>query len=179
MIIGVDIDGVISDIVLSLNKELEKLGYVNYDYSDWLTTVHNCDLSDSIFQNPLFWKNMKPFDDAWHQLNHWWSLGHDVYLVTSRRSEVSMSALDSWLNSWNILHNNYYFTDMGSKYDKLKELNVDFMIEDNHNEAMMLNEKGIRCFLRRAWYNSECWGDLETIGSLYDLIIDDNKIKKV
>lgn len=173
MNIGLDIDGVITDICLSLNNELEKLDYVDFDYSKWLLTVHNCELSDSIFSKKLFWKNLKPFYDSWHQINNWWSLGHDVFLITSRRSEASMETLEPWLDSWKILHSGFYFTEMGKKIDKIKDLNIDFMIEDNPYEAMTIEENGTKCLIRRSWYNSDFWEDFESIGTLFDV-----KLKK-
>lgn len=176
MIIGVDIDGVISDIAGSLNKELEKLGHNNYDYSHWLTTVHECELSNSIFLNKLFWKNLKPFHDSWHQLNNWWGNGNDIYLVTARRSEYSISVLEDWLNSWNIFYNRFFICDMGDKISVLKSLKADFMIEDNPHEAMKIDSSGIRCILRRSWYNSDFWGEIESIGNLFDLEISGDKL---
>jgi uncharacterized HAD superfamily protein len=179
MIIGLDIDGVISDIVARLNDELASRSYDDYDYSNWLCTIHNCGLSDEIFSNPLFWKNLKPFNDAWHQVNYWWSEGHEIHLVTSRRSAVSIDCLDDWLGSWGVSYDRFHVSKMGSKCEILKELNVDFMIEDNPNEVLLVEENGIKCFLRRAWYNIDYWDSLDSIGSLYDLKIINNKVVKI
>lgn len=178
MIIGIDIDGVISDIAASLNKELSNRNYYNYDYTDWLCTVHHCDISDDIFTDPLFWKNLKPFNDGWHQVNNWWSQGHKIHLVTSRRSDLSIGILEEWLGSWKISYDRFHIAKMGNKSEVLHSLNADFMIEDNPSEVLAVQKEGIKCFLRKAWYNIEYWDDLDSIGSLYDLTIVNNKIIK-
>lgn len=167
--ICLDVDGVIADIAGGINRSLEKMGIVNYDYSHWLTTYHDDDLILEVMDNKLFWKNLKPFDDAWYQINNWWSLGYDIYLVTSRRSESSQSMLPVWLDEWKIQYNRYYFTDMGAKIDVIKDLDPLFVVEDNYNEIKVLTENGVNCFMRRAWYNSEYWEDYESIGSLFEI----------
>lgn len=169
MIIGVDIDGVIADIATSLEKELSSRNYYNYNYTDWLCTVHHCDLSDEIFGDSLFWKNLKPFQESWHQINHWWSQGHDIHLVTARRSDVSIGVLEEWLDSWKISYNRLHIAKMNSKSKILHDLKIDFMIEDNPHEALLIQKAGMRCFLMKSWYNSEYWEDLDSIGSLLDI----------
>jgi 5'(3')-deoxyribonucleotidase len=100
--IALDLDGVIADIGEALTIALEIKGHFDYDYTDWLTTHHECSLSDEIMEEPLFWKNLKPFEDAWYQVNKWFAQGTDVYIVTARRSEVSMGVTQDWLDGWNI-----------------------------------------------------------------------------
>lgn len=170
--ICLDIDGVISDICASINKRLESdYNLYNYDYSDWLITNYEDPITKKIFGSKLFWKNLKPFDDAWYSINKWWSIGHDIHLVTSRQDPSGRDILETWLDEWRFQYNQFHFSAMGEKIEIIKEINPIFVIEDNPHEVKILTESGIDCFLRRAWYNSDFWEDFDTIGSLFDIEI--------
>lgn len=172
-VIALDLDGVIADIGEALNIALEERGHFDYDYTEWLTTHHECDLSDEIMDNSVFWKNLKPFEDAWHQVNKWFSDSHDVYIVTARRSQASISVTESWLDEWRINTMPPIFCKMGEKHNVIKKLNPEFIVEDNPHEVITLLEEGHNAFLRKAWYNRKYWNELPTIGSLLELEIND------
>ena len=171
--IALDLDGVIADIGEALTVALEIKGHFDYDYTDWLTTHHECSLSDEIMEEPLFWKNLKPFEDAWYQVNKWFAQGTDVYIVTARRSEVSIGVTQDWLDQWNIGTMAPIFCSMGDKHNVINELNAQFVVEDNPHEVITLLEEGHNAFLRKAWYNKKYWNKLPTIGSLLELEIND------
>ena len=171
--IALDLDGVIADIGEALTIALEIKGHFDYDYTDWLTTHHECSLSDEIMEEPLFWKNLKPFEDAWYQVNKWFAQGTDVYIVTARRSEVSIGVTQDWLDQWNIGTMAPIFCSMGDKHNVISDLNAQFVVEDNPNEVITLLEEGHNAFLRKAWYNKKYWNKLPTIGSLLELEIND------
>lgn len=172
-VIALDLDGVISDIGQSLDIELEKRGYQDYDYSQWLITHHECDLSNEIMQPKLFWKNMIPFKDAWHQVNYWFDKSYDVHIVTARRTDASISATQDWLDGWRINTMKPIFCKMGEKHNIINELKPLFVVEDNPNEVITLLEEGNNAYLRKAWYNQEYWNKLPSIGSLLELEIND------
>jgi acid phosphatase class B len=121
----------------------------------------------------LFWKNLKPFEDAWYQVNKWFAKGNDVYIVTARRSDASMSVTQQWLDEWQISTMTPIFCNMGEKHNVINDLNAEFIVEDNPNEVITLLEEGHNAFLRRAWYNKKYWNQLPTIGSLLELEIND------
>lgn len=171
--IALDLDGVIADIALSIDLELFKRGIEDYDYSDWLTTHHECNLSNSIMANTLFWKNLKPIEDAWYQVNYWFANNYDVYIVTARRTEASIKATQEWLDGWKINTMEPIFCKMGEKHNVVKKLNPIFMVEDNHNEVKTLLGDGINTYLRKAWYNRDHWNKLPSIGTLSELSTDD------
>jgi 5'(3')-deoxyribonucleotidase len=171
--IALDLDGVIADIGEALTIALEIKGHFDYDYTDWLTTHHKCSLSDEIMEEPLFWKNLKPFEDAWYQVNKWFAQGTDVYIVTARRSEVAMGITQDWLDQWNIGTMAPIFCNMGNKHNVINDLNAQFVVEDNPHEVITLLEEGHNAFLRKAWYNKKYWNKLPTIGSLLELEIND------
>ena len=171
--IALDLDGVIANISEALTVALEIRGHFDYDYTSWLTTHHECDLSNEIMEDPLFWKNLKPFEDAWYQVNKWFAKGSDVYIVTARRSDASMSITQQWLDEWQISTMTPIFCKMGEKHDVINKLNAQFIVEDNPNEVITLLEDGQNAFLRRAWYNKKYWNQLPSIGSLLELEIND------
>jgi 5'(3')-deoxyribonucleotidase len=172
-VIALDLDGVIADIDEALKIELSQRGHADYDFTDWLTTYHECDLSNEIMTPELFWRNLKPFSDSWHQVNKWFSKGHDVYIVTARRTEGSIGATQKWLDEWKINTMNPIFCQMGQKHQAIADLNPEFIVEDNPNEVISLLDKGYNAFLRRAWYNEKYWEALPSIGSLLELKIND------
>jgi 5'(3')-deoxyribonucleotidase len=170
-IITLDLDGVVADIATSIEKYLKKLDMKDANYGDWLITDTKMDLAISIFSDPMFWKNMKPFEDSWHQVNKWFSEGADIYIVTARRTEASMSMTEPWLNDWKINYNQVKFSNINQKHNIIKEIDPLFMVEDNPHEALILREKGVNCYLRKTWYNRDFWSELPTIDSLTELEI--------
>lgn len=170
--IVLDLDGVIADIDKGINDSLLSRGIDDYDYSDWLITHHECDLSNDIMQNSLFWLNLVPLQDAWYQVNHWFSIGYDVYIVTARRTEASMSVTAKWLDNWQINTMPPIFAKMGEKHTIINEINPLFVVEDNPHEVKILIDEGHKVFLRKAWYNQGYWSSLPVINKLSEL--DDN-----
>lgn len=177
--IALDLDGVIADIAELLDSELEKRGIDDADYTEWLTTVHSCELSDEIMDTPLFWKNLKPFSDAWHQINTWFSRGYDIYIVTARRSSWAQDVTQKWLDEWRLCTMAPIFCKMGEKHNVIKEIDPIFMIEDNPNEVKTLLDEGVNAHLRRAWYNREYWESLPSISTLFDINIQEQIERKV
>jgi 5'(3')-deoxyribonucleotidase len=171
--IALDLDGVIADIAEAITTSLEARGHFDYDYTSWLTTHHECDISDEIMNNSLFWKNLKPFEDAWYQVNKWFAQGNDVYIVTARRNQPSIDVTQIWLDEWNITTMPPIFCKMGEKHDVINKLNAQFIVEDNPNEVITLLAEGHNAFLRKAWYNQEYWNKLPSISSLLELEIND------
>jgi len=164
-----DLDGVISDIDTAISEYLHHDCGVGFDYSKWLTTDTKDEEALHLFSNPLFWKNLKPFEDAWHQVNYWFSEGINVHILTARRMPVSMEATIPWLNEWKINTLIPKFSLYNEKYKMAKEINPVYMVEDNPSEVEILLNNGVNCFLRKAWYNEFYWDKLPTIDTLYDL----------
>ena len=163
-----DLDGVITDIDSLIDETLESYG-VSEDYSSWLTTDTKHPEALKLFSNPVFWKNLKPFEDAWYQVNYWFGRGFDVHILTARRSEASVNATAAWLDDWKINTMTPQFSALNEKYKIAKEINPVYMVEDNPSEVKILLEHGVNCFLRKAWYNKSYWEELPTIDSLYDI----------
>lgn len=170
--IVLDLDGVISDIVTSLEDWLwhsDGIERGETDYSSWLISDSKDDNAMKIFNNPLFWKNMKPYEDAWHQVNYWFNKGVDVHIVTARRCEAAMAETQPWLDLWRIDTMPPIFTNIHEKHHVIEKLNPMFVVEDNPNEVAILRSEGIDARLRKQWYNKEFWNEFPTIDTLYDL----------
>lgn len=170
--IVLDLDGVISDIASSLDKWLwDKSGLTreSCDYSPWLISDCDDDRAMEIFNNPLFWKNMKPYEDAWHQINYWFNKDIDVHIVTARRCEAAMTQTLPWLNDWRINTTIPIFTNIHEKHNVIEKLSPQMIVEDNPNEVKILLNEGMNAFLRKQWYNEKYWDELPTIETLYDL----------
>lgn len=171
--IVLDLDGVIADIDSAISQRLLSRGVDDYDYSNWLITHHTCELSDDIMGNSLFWRNLVPFQDAWFQVNNWFSMGYDVYIVTARRTDESMSVTEQWLDEWRINTMPPIFAKMGEKHNIINEIKPLFVVEDNPNEVRTLLEEGNNAFLRKAWYNLPYWSEMPTVNNLTELNVND------
>jgi hypothetical protein len=170
--IVLDLDGVIADIASSIDQWLfrhDDIKSGDLDYSHWLITDSNDDKAMKIFNDPLFWKNLKPYEDAWHQINYWFESGIDVHVVTARRCPAAMKHTEPWLDFWRIGTQRPIFTNIHEKHHVISELNPRFVVEDNPNEVEILLNEGINAFLRKQWYNQKDWDRLPTIDTLYDL----------
>jgi len=170
--ICLDLDGVVTDLVGGINRELDVRGMSGFDYSDWVITPFEDDLTREIFGDRLFWRNLKPFVDSWYAVNDWWSSGHDVFFVTARFSDAAIRSARPWLDMWGFQYSDLFFCDMGDKSGLVEMLKADVMVEDNPNEVRLLREAGVDAFLMRAWYNSEFWEDFPSIGSLLEVVVD-------
>jgi len=173
--IVLDLDGVIADIADGIENYLyEGVGKIDsefYDYSSWLTTDTKDETALHLFSKKIFWKNLKPFEDAWYQVNYWFGAGFDIHIVTARRSEASVVMTEPWLDGWKINTLRPKFSRLNEKHLIIKDINPLFVVEDNPSEVIKLRENGINCYLRKAWYNEPYWADLPCIDNLYDLDI--------
>lgn len=170
-VIVLDLDGVISDIDTAISDYLHHNFGVDEDYSSWLTSDTQDKEALKLFSDELFWKNLKPFEDAWHQVNKWFSNDIDVNIVTARKKEASVRMTEPWLDAWRINTLRPKFATINKKHEIVSELDPIFMVEDNPYEVISLRDHGINCYLRKAWYNKKFWKDLPCIDTLYDLEI--------
>jgi hypothetical protein len=159
--IVLDLDGVIADIDTGISDYLQYVCGVDVDYKDWLMTDTQDEEALKLFSNALFWKNLKPFEDAFFQVNYWFNLGIDVHVVTARRRPAAVAETIPWLDKWNISTTVPYFSKFGEKVDIIKGLNPMFVVEDNPSEIEILEDAGIKCFLKNAWYNAGYWKQMD------------------
>lgn len=171
--IALDLDGVIADIATSLENELVARDLIEEgDFEEWIIKDTKNQEILSIFNDPLFWKNMKPYKDAWHQINFWFSLGYDIYIVTARRQPNAISETIPWLENWNINTMKPIFSNLGEKIHHIKKIDPLFVVEDNPREIRKLEEAGVKCYLRAQSYNQAYWNEFTTIESLLEIDLE-------
>lgn len=174
MKIYVDADGVIFDIVATLDKACEKEGHDKYDYSNWILNNEYDDVISKIINKNVFWKNIKCFEDAYHQLNSWFLYGHNICAVSERNVIDHQNILNKSIDDWRVPCSLPVYSDFGNKYSFISDVDNknSIFIEDNPFFVEFLKENNMNAVLRRAWYNSEYWDDLPSVGSLYELNLE-------
>ncbi len=101
--------------------------------------------------------------------------GNEIQLITARKPEE-----DEWTRNW-LKENKIYYdkiTYTSEKYDYCKENNIDIMIEDNVNNILTISKLiPVICVDNR--YNQECEGDnITRCYSWYDIYMKiSNKLK--
>jgi hypothetical protein len=171
--IVLDLDGVIANIDKSVSDHLFYThGVSDEDYGSWFTTNTTDENALNLFRDKLFWRNMKPFEDAYFQVNYWFSLGIDVNIVTARKQPAAIEETAPWLDMWRINTSRPRFSEFGKKIDIIKQIDPLFVVEDNPHEIEILQEHGIKCYLRAAWYNQDYWNKMDTIESLFEIDLE-------
>lgn len=159
MKIGIDLDGVIANVVPELVTRLKGIGIVS-DPKDWTSMYveeRHPELPEKWasqqFSDPLFFLNAIADESAFYCVNRWFYGGHDVYIVTCRPEEFR-DVTERWLDEWAIPYNNLF---MGArKYHKseiLSEVGCSLMVEDDGQEADAVAMSGIDSYLRLHPYN--------------------------
>jgi 5'(3')-deoxyribonucleotidase len=166
-----DLDGVIANIDKSMLDLLESRGVPmeEMSYGEWLISSTDDKEALEIFNDSLFWINMKPYEDAWYQVNYWFSSGYDVHIVTARKQPNAVKQTIPWLEKWNINSLVPQFSNFGEKINVIKKIDPIFVVEDNPHEIKILEQSGITCFLRKQWYNQKYWNDFNCIDTLFDI----------
>jgi uncharacterized HAD superfamily protein len=154
--ICLDFDGVITDIGASLKN------YANRDLIDFdpvhigeaLLTPDGVDYLEYIFEDPLFWRTLKPIKSSWHTINSWFMSDYDIVFVTARRSSTSVGEMIPWLDRWQVMYSDIIVCDMGYKYEHLLKLNPVLYVDDNPSEIKKINkETNVKSFVIKHWYN--------------------------
>lgn len=158
MLIGVDIDGVISDSypvwLQELNLHYGKNITVLTDYEIHLVfDVPWDDMNNFFVQNSerlLFMP--KPVPGAKEGIEALIREGHKIVYVTARTPEEEEVTL-RWLNKNQIPHEKVLFTAFKSKVDLVKQWGIEVFIEDYQVNAQKIAESGVPVFLLDSTYN--------------------------
>lgn len=178
MRIGIDIDGVLTDIEQwqldygskfyyeNYNKEI--VNYKSYETRDIFGVDIKC---DNVFWSKYFVdysKNVEPRKFANEVIKKLKEDGHEIYIITARGNfllhsnnaiyyDLNKNIVIEWLNKNDI----YYDKIIFSKEDKLDicvENNINIMIEDKVDNINKISTKiPVICF--NAGYNEECNGE--------------------
>lgn len=169
-----DLDGVVTDIAASLLKEIEG----RYDSSCVAPSLFSPDSPsylDDVFQNPLFWRNLKPIKDSWHKINEWFYGGFDIFFITARRSDASIGEIETWLDGWRIPFTKVFVCDQMQKHEVLKTIDPLVFIDDNPFEIDNIQRElgdTLKASVMKTWYNHHLITGMQTIDSLIELEMD-------
>lgn len=187
MNIGVDIDGVLTDIEQfqidyssklmyeKYNKQIKNnLGYYTSDLYDEDRKIDD-EFWDKYRED--YTKNYRSRDFSSEIIKKLKELGHNIIIITARGSELkdkkekekSNNIAINWLQKNNIIYDKIEFT-VGSKLDYCIKNNIDVMIEDKPDNIIDIASKvPVYCF--HATYNNGCVGhNITRVFSWYDIL---------
>jgi len=156
-----DIDGVVADITYELDFIALRDGHDQYDFSKSFDSKHWRDVEwvYDAMQDEVFWRNLRPYEDAWHFVNEHFMSGVDVVFVTSRNPKWR-EVTEKWLDEWDIAYHEVLFTDAGRKSELMKTLQGEvpwgeaaLLIEDNPLEVEAVNDANMLGVLMNRDYN--------------------------
>ena len=174
MKIGIDIDGVLTDLesffrdyitryrfLHNIKGEININEYVASDaYS--MTDEQNADFFDNYFKDYEDKVKARPFSSE--IINKLKEDSNEIYIITNRlksdqeneEGQRVRNTIIKWLKDNNIYYKDIYFVK-GDKTSYCKELNIDLMIEDNpFNIEAISKEIPVICY--DAQYNKRCIG---------------------
>ncbi len=150
MNIGYDLDGVVLKLGECINKYiLDKYNHVIdvtkvEDYDDFITLIEGCkkgavhDFSEGDMGHV---QRVRPYEHAVDVINKRFSEGHKIYFITARYQEAP--TLES-LKNLGIMYTDIYFAHADDKYKVIKDLNLDFYIDDRLETLISIYERNIR-----------------------------------
>lgn len=179
MKIGIDIDGVLTDISrfyldygakFALENNIDEIADPNgYEIEDILNLkegVHKefWDKYDNYYTKAKYTMEFAP-----EIIGKLKEEGNEIQLITARnpKSEESKSWTTDWLKENNIYYDKLIFTD--KKLEYCKNNNIDLMIEDSINHILEIS-KIIPVICLDARYNKDCRGNnITRCYSWYDI----------
>lgn len=168
MKIGIDIDGVLADLMPVLNRFYNREFGTSFDVSDykyhdlektWGGTKEDAvRIVDSFFQSPDFAK-IQPLVNSQESVLKL-SRKHELFLVTSRPESIKHRTQDFLQKHFpkgirKVIHTGQYISDAGSinKFDVCIREKADVLIEDCLETAISCANKGVKTFLLDAPLN--------------------------
>ncbi len=159
------LDGVVRDFVKNLNFELEKRGKVNYDYAEWYLHEIEDEDCDEITSSNLFWKNLKPFDDAWYQINYFFGRNVPIYILCD---SYDVEREMKWLDSWRIPYNDV-ISFRGDIDSFIRSHYPSIIVDDHPDRVEYYRDMHVSGFLKRSWYNRDRRDKLPNLGDLFEI----------
>lgn len=189
MRIGIDIDGVLTDIEKwqldygskfyyeNYNKRI--VNHIGYDTNEIFDSSKDC---DDLFWNKYFKEysiNIEIRNFADEVISKLKNDGYEIYIITARGSHFSHSAnvmskeenekiVKEWLNKNNIFYDKIIFSPE-DKLDICIKNNINIMIEDKVDNIRKISSL-IPVICYHAGYNNECEGkNIYRVYSWYDI----------
>lgn len=162
MIINVDIDGVIADLVSELSWRYGEAGIeVEYEKCFNFKMERNYDepyegwIRDQL-DDPTFWLNIKPHNDAWYVLNKWFHHHeHEINFITAR---WDYDLTYKWLNEWGVPFDRLEVgVPTGEKHTFATKYKADIVVEDRPEEIMAYEANEVPCIVPSRPWNKEIY----------------------
>jgi uncharacterized HAD superfamily protein len=176
--IGCDLDGVLVDFVTagknlmtSLFPHIDGTGLSYDDHFNKLSKPEQDELWDRI-KNGDFWLTLEPIKEAeplFVALNHAFHKGHEIYFITSRPGNRVKYYSEQWLLKYlfNIPTVIISKTHDGESKGKIAAaLDLDIMIEDTRNYALMIIALATRCevlLINQPWNEGPITGKMHRV----------------
>lgn len=173
MIIGVDADGVLTDMQefnYTYGKQYFKKDIVNpqgYSAREIFEVGKFAELFYGIQYFPKYCKEWPPRKDALEVINRLSEEGHLLHEITARKfvtnktivGKYSKRWFKEWCQKYNFKFDSIVFCSekngMKDKYSACIKLKVDLMIDDRPEIVLFLAEHGIRVLMMDAPYNRQ------------------------
>lgn len=180
MRIGIDIDGVLTDISKFYLDYGAKFAFEN-NIEPIITDPNEYEIEEILDlekgAHKEFWEKYDEFytkkiytrEFAAEVIDKLKSNGNEIHIITARnpKEEQSETWTSDWLDDNNIHYDNLVFTD--KKVEYCREKNIDLVIEDNVNNVLALS-KIIPVICLDNGYNKECEGkNITRCYSWYDI----------
>lgn len=173
MIIGVDADGVLTDMQefnFRCGKKFfrkEILNPAGYTVKEIFGVGKFAELIYGLQYFPQYCKEYPPREDAVAVLNKLQKEGHSLHEITARKFVTYKNfigkASKKWFVEW-CVHNGFEFASITfcsekhgpkDKYDACKRLGVELMIDDRPEIVIYLAERGVKVLMMDAPYNQQ------------------------
>lgn len=173
MIIGIDADGVLTDLAQFQSECGEKYFgrkpdcHDGYSISEMFKCSKRKEFIFGLKYFPYYCKCYPPRDGAVEAIQQLKSDGHTLFEITARKfvtmknpiGSYSKKMFEDWLVNNNLSFENiYYCSEINTaeeKYEACKKVSVDLMIDDRPEVVLYLAEKGIKVLMFDAPYNQK------------------------
>lgn len=176
MKIGIDIDGVLTDISrfyldygakFAFENNIKKIAKPDgYEIEEILDLEKGAHIEFWKKYDEFYTKKIYTREFAAEVIARLKDDNHEIHLITARKPQEEKWTKD-WLKENNIYYDKLEFTD--EKVDYCKNNNIDLMIEDNTNNVLAISKLiPVICLDNR--YNQDCEGDnITRCYSWYDI----------
>ena len=173
MIIGVDADGVLTDMQefnFKCGKKFFKKEIVDpagYTVKEIFHVGRIAELVYGLQYFPKYCKEYPPREDASSVLNKLKAEGHSLHEITARKfvtyNNLVGKTSRKWFEEW-CARNDFEFSSITfcsekygpeDKYNACKRLKVDLMVDDRPEIVLYLAERGVRVLMMDAPYNQD------------------------
>lgn len=161
MKLGVDIDGVLADIIDEVLRRANR----EFNLSLGRADVSHFHLSEILeqhgvktnwlyktFKDEWFWASALPISPNIDTLRKWYKEGHWIHLITSRSPEVSMPTV-AWLRRNNVPFHHLEFSSALRKHEHMQKANLEVLFDDLFYEVNKVASFGFVGYVVRAPYN--------------------------